>query len=247
MAKTEDDTPGAARPAAKKAPAAVHLEGESLGDRLRPHIAKIAVAFAVVAVLIGAYFARRWWIERGERQRTTALAQSLEVLDRNIVPPPAAAGSGDDAPPPPPADSFPSTAARAEAALAELQKRGVTSLTGAAFHGGLLLDAGRLDEALATFRAGVSATGLEGAAAREAWAWPSRRRPARPPIPPPSSSSSARRSRRTARSSPSPAVRATTSRSITPGVSSRPWARPPRPRARSSRRSKRRARPTTRR
>lgn len=163
--------------AAKQPPQAVHIGGESIADRLLPHLKKIIVVMLLVGAVIGAVFFMRYR-KREKEMRATAQAVGLFTeLDRNIVAPPAA-GSGSDAgsgsgsatpPATPPNDekTFASSAERGTAGIAEIARRGVGGLVGPAFRASLLLDAGQYDEAIAAFKTGATAAGIDGAIARE--------------------------------------------------------------------------------
>lgn len=147
-------------------PKPVHIGGESIADRLIPHVKKILVACVLVAVVITGVFAFKWWRQRGAEQETEKLHAVLAVADRPIVPPPPTDGS---AAPPPPASkepSFASTQERATAVLAELAAQG-TDLAGPVYRAGLLLDAGKIDDAIADYRKQIGRPGLDGVMARE--------------------------------------------------------------------------------
>lgn len=142
-------------------PKPVHIGGESLVDRILPHIKKVLIGAVFIAVILSVVFAVRWWKHRGQETDTAKVAAVLAVGERPIVP------KGDN-PDPKVAStpSFVSTAERGNAVLAEITKHGATNI-GHAYRGAALLDAGKLDEAIAEYRAGTSAKDLDGVLARE--------------------------------------------------------------------------------
>lgn len=144
-------------------PKAVKLGDESLMDRIVPHIKKILVTVVLVAVAVSVILVIRW---RGEVKKEQATAKLLEVLDVARRP------VGPETPLPPGAppskkkeEKFATQKDRAEAVLAELTKAGVSPLS--SYKGGLLLDAGRIDDAIAEYRAGQGKADLEGVLCRE--------------------------------------------------------------------------------
>ena len=152
-------------------PVPVHIGGDSLLDRIVPHMKKIAIMVAMVAVVLLAIFGYRWWRDRGRADDTTQLAAALDVARREVVAPeptpePDPTNPTPIPPPEPDPNTFPSQKARAEAILAQLAKGGAGTV-GAVYRGGLLLDAGRLDEAEAAYKSGSGASGLDGVLARE--------------------------------------------------------------------------------
>lgn len=165
--------------AGKQPPQAVHIGGESIADRLLPHLKKIIVVLLLVGAVIGAVFFMRHRKRQKEMQASAQAVALLTDLDRNIVAPPAAgsgsdagsgSGSGSATPAEPPTSdekTFASSAERGATGVAEVARRGVGGLVGPAFRASLLLDAGQYDEAIAAFKAGASAAGIDGAIARE--------------------------------------------------------------------------------
>jgi predicted negative regulator of RcsB-dependent stress response len=175
--ESETETEAAAKPEGGKKkgeyqePVPVHIGGESLVDRLVPHVKKIAIVAGLVAVVLLAVFGYRWWRDRGRAKETTELAAALDVARREVVEPEPAPEPDPTNPTPVPAptpdpDTFPSQKARAEAILAQLDKGGAGKV-GAVYRGGLLLDAGRLDEAQQAYQSASGAGGLDGVLARE--------------------------------------------------------------------------------
>jgi predicted negative regulator of RcsB-dependent stress response len=154
-------------------PEAVHIPGgESLADRILPHLKKIFVTILVITVILVGYFTFRWWKHRGLEKDTAALAGAMDVLRRDVVPPPEAgsgsgSGSGSDAVEPPPPiktddKTYASYQARAEDGLKRLD-----GPVGDVFRGNLLFDAGRLDDAEKAYQRAASRKDLDGALARE--------------------------------------------------------------------------------
>ncbi len=163
----------------KAAPQAVNIGGETIAERIMPHLKKIIAVMVVVGLVLGAVFFMRWRKEQARQKTSAKAAGLLEVLARNVEkpePPPEAAGSGSAAAPAavPDADAdadaeptFASIAARGDTGTTEITSRGVAGLVGDAVRGSLLLDAGKFDDALAAFQAGAKASGLDGVVARE--------------------------------------------------------------------------------
>jgi len=143
-------------------PKPVHVGGESIADRLLPHMKKILVAFVLVAVVISVVLVIRWRKHVGQERQTAQLAQVLEVARRPVGP---ATPEIPGMTPPAEGPRFESAKARAEAVLAAMAKHGAEGSP--AFRGGVLLDAGKLDEAITTYRAGENAKGIDGVFARE--------------------------------------------------------------------------------
>lgn len=168
--------PDASKP--KEPPKPVHIGGESLVDRILPHIKKIIVAILIVAAVLTVIFVARAWKHRGQEKDTAKIADVIAVTQRAIVPPPppaegsgsGSAGSAAPAPKPVPADPKDTTYAdskeRAKAVLDELAKQGVSAPTHS-FAGAMQLQAGNFDQALAEYRAGETAAGIEGVMCRE--------------------------------------------------------------------------------
>ncbi len=166
MAKTKDSeiTTEPAKSGAKapaKGPTPVHIGGETILDRLLPHIKKIAIGAGVVAVVLGAIFGYRWWRDRARGKTTAQLTRALDVAAREVEKPDPNAKPDPDQKP-----TFPTYQDRANAVVAELNK-GAGDVTSPVYKGSLLLDAGKLDEAAAAFRSASGRNDLQGALARE--------------------------------------------------------------------------------
>jgi tetratricopeptide (TPR) repeat protein len=146
-------------PKPKTPPTPVHIGGETIVDRLLPHLKKIIVGALAIAAIATIIFGIRWWKHRGQEQATEQLAAALEVAQRPIAEP--------GAKPDPKRPAFASPAERAAAVLDALSKSGAAA-PGRAYRGALLIEAGKIDEAITELRAGIAAPGIDGALAREA-------------------------------------------------------------------------------
>ena len=160
MAKKQKDEQPAAPGTAGPVP--VHIGGESILDRLLPHFKKIMVGVAVIAVILGGFFGYRWWRDRTRAKETGDLVKSMEVLRADVTKPDPSTKPAPKAPP-----TYPTYKARAEAGLSQLAKTGGGDKLGNLYHAGLLLQAGRLDEAEKEYRASSTKKDLEGILARE--------------------------------------------------------------------------------
>jgi tetratricopeptide (TPR) repeat protein len=165
--ETDEDAPKAASKLVSKAPpkgpTPVHIGGESIADRLMPHVKKIAVGMGVIAVILLVVFGFRWWKDRARQKRTVQLARAMDVAARDVEKPDPA-NPPDPAIPPPP--TFPTHKDRATAVLAEID-RGAQDVTSAVYRGSVMLDAGNLDGAAAAFQSAAGRKDLEGVLARE--------------------------------------------------------------------------------
>jgi hypothetical protein len=144
-------------------PKAVRIGGESLADRIVPHIKKILVMVIMVAVAISVILVIRWRGEVNKERQTEKLLTVLEVARTPVGPAqPEIPGmpKKKDAPKP-----FPTQKERAEAMLAAMESSGSKPVS--SFKGGVLLDAGRIDDAIAEYRTGLVEKGIEGVLNRE--------------------------------------------------------------------------------
>ena len=144
-------------------PAPVKIGGESLVDRIVPHIKKILIMVVVVAVVVSGILVFRWRGEVKKEKATAKLIDVMEIARKPVVAPPPADPT--KPPPKPDPDTFTDAKTKADAVLASLESSGATTL--ASFKGGLLLDAGKTDEAIAEYRRGIGEPGLEGVLSRE--------------------------------------------------------------------------------
>ena len=144
----------------KEPPKPVHIGGESLADKIIPHLKKIVVSIIVVAVILSVFFGIRAWKQSKQAESTEKLAKVMQVAQRPVA-----------APGMPPEelaklkDAFADDKARAIAVLDEAAKTGADLAH--SYRGGLLLDAGRVDDAIAEYRKGTSKSGIEGVLSRE--------------------------------------------------------------------------------
>jgi tetratricopeptide (TPR) repeat protein len=139
-------------------PKPVHIGGESLLDRLVPHMKQIIVAIAVVSAVLVVIFTIRWFKERGQIAATRKLDQIVEVAREPI--------RGKDEKPDPQKPNFGDPKERGGAVLAEIAKQG-TDVAGHAFRGSELMDAGKIDDAIAEYRQGLGDKTIEGVLCRE--------------------------------------------------------------------------------
>lgn len=160
MAHKDDKNP--TKPAETSAkpgfdPKPVHVGGESLIERLIPHMKKIAIAIAVVAAVLTVIFTIRHFKESGRQKDTAKLARALEIAERPVRPP--------GVEPDPKQPSFASNQERARAVLDALAKEGA-SVDGP-FRASLLMQVGKLDEAIAEYRKHQKGKTLDAVLARE--------------------------------------------------------------------------------
>jgi tetratricopeptide (TPR) repeat protein len=141
------------------------LGDDSIVDRLLPYKKQIAVAVALGLVAWGVIAMVFYFRNRKREKNTTHMAEVLDVASRRVLGPgeqPAAAGSGEDQKP---EQTFANSKERADAVLAEMQKS--HAKFPASYKASLLVQAGKLDEAIAEYRTGLDAKGLDGVLARE--------------------------------------------------------------------------------
>ena len=142
----------------REAPKPVQLGGESLVDRLIPHIKKILVSTIILAVLISGFFGLKACSRNKESKATEKVASVLEVAMRPVAIP--------GIPTDPARPVFADDKDRANKVLDEMTKQD-TEATGPAFKASMLIDAGKLDEAIAIYRTCDSGTGIENVLCRE--------------------------------------------------------------------------------
>ncbi|MEO7730261.1 MAG: hypothetical protein ABIY55_04765 [Kofleriaceae bacterium] len=136
----------------------MHIGGESLLDRLLPHLKQIVVGFIVVAAIGGGIAAVSWFRHRKEISNTEKLDKVLQVA---LLP---VRGADEKADPKVP--SFASTKERGAAVLDAAVKQGA-EVPGGAFRAGQLLDAGKIDEAITEYRKGSAGKTIDGLLCRE--------------------------------------------------------------------------------
>jgi hypothetical protein len=159
--KTTDD---ASKPGFDPKP--VQLGGESIVDRLMPYRKKIGILILLGFAVWGA-IAIVIYIRNNKREKNTArIAHVLDVASREIRP------AGEPEPTPDPAAdpkkkpiTYTTNKERAEAVLAELAKTGASASP--AYRGSLLIQAGKLDEAIAEYKKAQDGTSLDAVLARE--------------------------------------------------------------------------------
>jgi tetratricopeptide (TPR) repeat protein len=147
-------------------PTAVHIGGESIADRIVPHLKKILTVVGIGALVVSLFLVYRWWKIRQAEKSTATVLRALDVGHRKVLKegetPPATLEEGEDPP-------FASETERTEAVLAGLRgASGRPRQSVALLEAGLLFDAGKLDEAEAAYAKLAHKMGLEGVIAREA-------------------------------------------------------------------------------
>lgn len=143
----------------KEPPKPVHIGGESLVDRILPHIKIIMIGAVVIAFVVTVILGIRWWMHRGEEEKTEKLAEVMRTTARQPV-------ALEGAKPDPKNPAYADPTERDKAILDALAKQGA-SPPGHAFRASLLLGAGNVDSAIEEYRKGQDAKGLEGVLARE--------------------------------------------------------------------------------
>lgn len=148
--------PATANPA--EPPKPVHVGGESFLDRILPHLKKIIVALLIIVAIVGVFALVGWFRDRKQVAATEKVETILQVAQEPI--------RGKDEKPDPKKPSFGNSKERADAVLDAIAKQG-TDAAGHAFHGGQLLDAGKIDEAIAEYKRGAADRTIEGVLSRE--------------------------------------------------------------------------------
>lgn len=144
-------------------PKTMKLGDETLIERIVPHIKKILVTVILVAVAVSVILVIRW---RGEVKKEKATAKLLDVLQiaRRQVGPETPVVPG-VTPPKTEEPKFATEKDRAEAVLVAMTTSGATTVS--SYKGALLMDAGKVDEAIAEYRTGLGVADLEGVLNRE--------------------------------------------------------------------------------
>jgi hypothetical protein len=154
MASKDDDAPAKpAKPA--EPPKPVNIGGESFLDRIRPHIKQISVVLLGVVAIIAAVSVFRSCEDDKKIEATDQLATVLDIARRPIR-------AKDDKPDP----KKPSFASEKERAMTLLATPGIDA-AGPCFRAGLLVDAGKLDEAIAEYKKGGAGKAIEAVLCRE--------------------------------------------------------------------------------
>lgn len=149
----DDDDKDEAKPGFQ--PKAVSIGGESLVDRILPHVKKILVMFIMVAVVVSVVLVIRWRKNVKQEQATQRLGEVLDTARKQV----------DAEAKPEDKDVYKTSKDRANAVLDQIAKTGAKGSP--SYYGGILFDAGKLDEALAAFREGENKPELEGVLCRE--------------------------------------------------------------------------------
>jgi predicted negative regulator of RcsB-dependent stress response len=151
------DTDDAGQPGFDPKP--VQLGGESIVDRLMPYRKKILIAVLLGFAVWGA-IAVVFYIRNNKRAKnTTKLAQVLEVAQRDVRP------AGEEPDPKTADQTFATSKERAEAVLGELENRGAE--VSPTYRASLLMQAGRVDDAIAEYRKAQTGRALDNVLARE--------------------------------------------------------------------------------
>lgn len=169
--ESKKSTPASAVPNFDPKP--VTVGGESLVDRIYPHRMKLGLA-VLSGLVIWAVIAIVVHFRSADRDASTQkLGRVLELGERKIrQPDPEPTAEGDPAKTPDPNapkpndDTFADPHARASAMLDEIAKYDV-EIAGPTFRASLLVQAGKLDEAIAEYKKAQNALGIDGVLARE--------------------------------------------------------------------------------
>lgn len=141
-------------------PKPVTVGGDSIIERLQPYIKQIVIGVVAVAVVVTAVFLVRFFKERGREKETAKLAKVLDVSQRQIRP------EGIEPDPKDKQPTYASTKERAEAVLDMMAKQSAKTDTGV-FRASMLLQAGKLDEAITEYRKHTTGKNLDAVLARE--------------------------------------------------------------------------------
>jgi hypothetical protein len=141
-------------------PKPVQLGGESIVDRLLPHMKKIVIAILVVAAVLTVIFTVRHFKERGRQKETAKLAKVLELGQREVRAP-----SPTPDPTPSPDPTFGSHKERALAVLSAMEKEGAKG--SGVMRAALLVQAGQLDDAITEYKKHSKGKSLDAVLARE--------------------------------------------------------------------------------
>jgi hypothetical protein len=152
----KNDKADVAKP--KEPPKPVQLGGESLLDRVIPHIKKILSATIILSVLITLFFGYKACRRRQETKSTEKITAVLDIANRPVKIP--------GFPAPPGTQAFETDKDRAEKVLDEMAKQD-TETPSTAFRASMLLDVGKIDEAIALYRTCQTGTTIEHILCRE--------------------------------------------------------------------------------
>jgi len=142
----------------------VHIGGDSILDRLAPHIMKIGVALLAVILILTVAFSYRWYKRSKQEKSTARLVKAIEIGDADVVPPEidlsAIPGQKDKI-------TYKTYPERAQATLDVLSRVGEARGAASLYEAGLLVTAGKLDQALAIYKRAAAGSGEDAILARE--------------------------------------------------------------------------------
>lgn len=140
-------------------PKSVQVGGDTFLERLLPYMKQIVIGLIALAVVITAVFTVRYIKERGRRSETAKLVHVIDVGQRQVRAP------GVEPDPKAKEPSYATNKERAQAALDAMAKQGAQG--SGAYRASLLVQAGRLDDAIAEYRKHQSGKTIENVLARE--------------------------------------------------------------------------------
>lgn len=141
-------------------PKPVQLGGESLLDRLLPHMKKIIVGCIAIIVVYGVFTMFRGMQDSKKEKATEKLQGVLAVAAHPVR------QANEPADPKSKEVTYADSKERANAVLEALAKAG-TDAAGPTYKASLLVQAGKIDDAIVEFKRGQGQTGLDGVLARE--------------------------------------------------------------------------------
>ena len=139
-------------------PKPVHIGGESLVDRILPHIKKIVWTTLAIAVVVGGVFGYRACKHNKQAKETGKVATVLEAGMKPVADP-------KEAPDPVKNPGFTNEKERADKMLGEATAQGASLPP--ELNAALLADAGKLDEAIAEYKKCEAGTTMEAVLCRE--------------------------------------------------------------------------------
>jgi len=154
----KEPKPATAKPGFDPKP--VQVGGESLLDRLLPHMKKIMWSLIAITAVLTVYFTIRHFQDAKKEKQTEKLENVLDVSERQVRP----AGEAPD--PKAKEETFADNKERANAVLDALAKAG-TDAAGSTYRASMLVQAGKLDDAIAEYKKAQSGTSIEAVLARE--------------------------------------------------------------------------------
>src|SRR4051794_21318076 len=141
-------------------PKPVQLGGESLLDRLVPHVKKIVYGIVGVTAILAVWFTIQHFKDRGHEQSTQKLQAVLDVASHPVR------NANEPVDPKSKEITFADNKERANAVLEALAKAN-TDAAGPTYKASMLLQAGKIDDAIGEYKRGIGKTGLDGVLARE--------------------------------------------------------------------------------